>query len=268
VSRGLVVGAAVLAAALAACVATASPPSATPTGRASITVFGAASLKGALEAAKAAFEEANPGSTLTIATDASATLATQIEQGAPADVFLSADTANPQRLVDGGLVDGGLVPFAGNELAIIVPTGNPGEIASPADLARAGVTVIAAGDDVPVTGYATQLVRNLARQPGYPSDFAARYAANVASREDNARAVLGKIELGEGDAAIVYATDALASTTVEVVAVPAAANVAASYAGVVLKETRDPVAARAFLAWLTGPDGQAILGGLGFRPAP
>ena len=95
--------------------------------------------------------------------------------------------------------------------------------------------IIAAGDEVPITKYATQVVDNLAREPGYPADFAAAYAANVVSREDNVKAVVAKIELGEGDAAIVYVTDAKASTKVATVDIPAGANVPATYAGVVVE---------------------------------
>src|SRR6187431_482706 len=155
---------------------------------ADLTVFGAASLKGALEEAKAAYEAANPGTGLTLSTDSSSALETQIAQGAPADVFLSADTTNPKKLVDSGLADGDAVTFAGNKLTIIVPTANPAGTESPSDLARTGLKVIAAGDEVPITKYATQLVDNLATEAGYPADFAAKYAANIASREDNVKA--------------------------------------------------------------------------------
>ena len=165
-----------------------------------LTIYGAASLKGALDKIKVAWEAAHPGSTLTISTDSSAALETQIEQGAPADVFLSADTANPKKLTDKSLADGRAVDFAGNILTVIVPTANPAGIASAADLAKSGVKVIAAGDDVPITKYAKQLVANLAKVSGYPSGFEAAYAANVASKEDNVKAVVAKIELGEGDA--------------------------------------------------------------------
>ena len=231
-----------------------------------LTVFGAASLKGALEEAKAAYETANPGTTVTLSTDSSSALETQIEQGAPADVFLSADTTNPKKLVDAGLADGAAVTFAGNELTIIVPTANPAGIESPADLAKSGLKVIAAGDEVPITKYATQLVDNLATEAGYPADFAAKYTANIASREDNVKAVVAKIELGEGDAGIVYVTDAKASTKVTTVDVPDAANVPATYAGVVVKASKNMPAARAFLDWFAGPDGQAILSTFGFLP--
>ena len=253
---------AILAIGLAAC----SAPTATPLPRVDLTVYGAASLKSALAKVKTAYEAAVPGTTLTISTDSSATLETQIEQGAPADVFLSADTTNPRKLVEGGLAAGDVVPFAANKLVVVVPADNPASIRTPADLARSGVKVIAAGDDVPITTYANRLVANLAKEAGYPSGFAAAYASNVVSREDNVRAVIAKIELGEGDAGIVYVTDAAASDTVATIEVPDAANVQATYAGVVVKESANPAAAAAFLDWLAGADGQAILAGFGFLP--
>ena len=187
-SRLVLVIVAILTVVLAACSGTAASPttsaaaSALPTTGASapssapstaagaeLTIYGAASLKGVLDTAKAAYETANRGTTLTISTDSSAALETQIEQGAPADVFLSADTTNPQKLVDKGLADGALVPFAGNKLTIVVPAANPAGITSPMDLARSGIKVIAAGDTVPITKYATQLVaqpRQAVRLPG------------------------------------------------------------------------------------------------------
>jgi len=244
-------------------------PSSSPAGSAesvALTIYGAASLKGALDQVKRAYEASHPGTTLTITTDSSATLRTQIEQGAPADVFLSADVTNPNKLVDGGLVDGDPVAFAGNLLTIVVPTGNPAKIAGPADLARTGVKVVAAGDEVPITKYARQTVDQLAALPGYPRDFAAAYARNVVSKEDNVKALIAKIELGEGDAGIVYITDAKASTTVEDVAIPPQANVPAVYSGVVVKASKRVAVAHAFLDWIAGPDGQEILGSFGFIP--
>jgi molybdate transport system substrate-binding protein len=245
------------------------PESAAPapsTATVQLTVLAAASLKGALEKTKAAYETANPGTTLTVSTDSSSALETQIEQGAPADVFLSADTTNPKKLVDAGLADGDPITFAGNKLTIIVPADNPASIKSPADLAGAGIKVIAAGDEVPITKYATQLVASLAKEAGYPPDFAAAYAANIVTKEDNVKAVVAKVELGEGDAGIVYVTDAKATTEVATVDVPDAANVPATYNGVVVKASGNAAAAKAFLDWFAGPDGQAILGELGFLP--
>jgi molybdate transport system substrate-binding protein len=231
---------------------------------ANLTIFGAASLKGALDEAKIAYEAVNPGTTLTISTDSSAALETQIEQGAPADVFLSADTANPKKLVDGGFASGAAVPFAANKLTIVVPTDNPAGVTSPMDLAKPGLRVIAAGDEVPITRYARQLVTNLAGLPGYPANFADAYAANVVSKEDNVKAVVAKIELGEGDAGIVYVTDAAASDNVKIVDVPDGANVPATYEGVVVKASPNQAAAAAFLDWLAGSGGRAILEQFGF----
>jgi len=218
---------------------------------------------------KTAYEAANPGITLTISTDSSSALETKIEQGAPADVLLSADTSNPQKLVTKGLALGSPVNFAGNLLTIITPTTNPANIKTPMDMAKSGVKVIAAGDTVPITKYANVLVANLDKQPGYPPDFAAKYTANIVSKEDNVAAVVSKIELGEGDVAIVYVTDAKTSTKVaQPATIPTDANVPATYAGVVVKASPSPDASQAFLTWLAGPSGQAILAGFGFLPPP
>ncbi len=231
-----------------------------------LTVFGAASLKGVFAKAKTAYEAGHPDIRLTVSTDSSAALETQIEQGAPADVFLSADTANPRKLVDKGLADGPAHAFATNLLIVIVPAANPAAIKSPLDLARPGIKIVAAGEAVPISKYAAQLIANLARQLGYPADFAARYASNVVSHEDNVGGVVAKVELGEADAGIVYRTDASASTKVATVPIPPEANVPATYAGVVVKASPHLPAARAFLDWLVRTDGQALLGTFGFLP--
>ena len=224
---------------------------------------------GALDQAKTAYEAAHPGTTLTISTDSSSALEIQIEQGAPADVFLSADTTNPKKLEAAGLTTGAVVDFATNLLVIIVPNGNPAGITTPFDLARPGLKIIAAGDSVPITKYATELVRNLAAAPGAPAGFEAAYVANIVSKEENVKAVVAKIELGEGDAAIAYVTDEKASSKVDSVGItPDSANVPATYAGVVVNTSRNQAAAAEFLAWFAGPDGQAILATFGFEPPP
>jgi len=246
-----------------------TPPSASAassTDGAALTLYAAASLKGVLAEVKTAYELAVPGTTLTIATGSSSTLRTQIEEGAPADVFLSADQKNPQTLVDAGLVDGAVVDFAGNLLTVIVPADNPAGITTPADLARSGVKIVAAGDEVPITKYAQEAIANLASQPGYPAAFAEAYAASVVSKEENVKAAVAKIELGEGDAAIVYVTDAKVASNVKTIEIPDAANVPATYAGVVVKASTHASEAHAFIDWLAGPDGAAILATFGFLP--
>jgi molybdate transport system substrate-binding protein len=231
-----------------------------------LTIYAASSLKAALDKTKTAYEAAYPGTTLTISTDASSALETKIEQGAPADLLLSADTTNPQKLVDKGLTVGKPTTFAKNKLTVITPKDNPAKIETPKDLADASVKIIGAGDAVPITKYATQLVANLAKQPGYPANYVAAYDANVVSKEDNVSGIVTKVSTGQGDAGIVYVTDANGKADLATVDVPADADVIATYAGVVVKTSSNPDAASAFLMWFAGPDGQAILSGFGFLP--
>jgi molybdate transport system substrate-binding protein len=251
--------------AVAGCASAPGSTSASPTR---LEISAAASLKQVLAKVTAAYTATNPGVSFAVSTDSSAALETKIEQGAPADVFLSADTKQPQKLLDAGLATGGVTPFAGNRLAVAVPAANPARIATPADLARRGVKIVGAGDQVPITTYATRLVDNLGKEPGYPADFAASYAANVVSREDNVSAIVAKLALGEGDAGIVYVTDATGVDGIATVAVPDSANVPATYGGVVVKASAAPDAAAAFLAWLTGPEARAMFADAGFTPAP
>jgi molybdate transport system substrate-binding protein len=258
-----------LAVAIAACSTTAAPAPVTPGAAAGgeLQVYAAASLKAVLAKAKTAYETVNPGTTITIALDSSTALETKIELGAPADVFLSADTNNPQTLVDKSFASGAIVTFAGNRLTVIVPIANPAAIRTPADLAKPGVKVIACADGVPIQKYAAMLLDNLVNVAGYPADFAAKYAANVVSKEDNVGAIVAKLALDEGDAGIVYVTDAKTSDKVTTVAIPDGANVPAVYGGVVVKASPNQAASTAFLTWLAGPAGQAILATFGFLPA-
>jgi len=231
-----------------------------------LTVFAAASLTDAFEALREPWQAAHPGSELMLSFDASSMLRTQIEEGAPADVFAAADARDAQALVDDCLAPRSVTPFAGNTFVVVVPIDNPAGIQSPADLARRGVRVVAAAPAVPVSRYTTEVIENLGVLPGYPSDFAAAVAANTVSEEDNVRAVLAKIELGEGDAAIAYVTDAISSDHVAQLAIPDEANVSAAYAAVAIADSEEPAMAAAFLAFLVGPEAQAILAGHGFLP--
>ena len=231
-----------------------------------LTVFAAASLREALGAARESYEAANHGVALLFSFDGSDTLRAQLELGAPADLFASADEANPRILADAGLAAGPPVSFAGNRLSLVVPADNPAGIASPLDLARPGVRLVAAGTSVPITGYAEEMLVMLAGLPGAPPGFLDSVAANVVSREDNVRAVLAKVELGEADAGIVYVTDAIvAGDAVRAVTIPDEANVVVTYAAVVLRDAPRREAAGAFLAWLAGPGGQAVLARFGFE---
>ena len=230
-----------------------------------LSVFAASSLRDVMAEAASAYGDVS-GIQIEVSTDGSTALRVQIQQGAKPDVFLSADTKNPDLLLAGGLVDGTVVPFARNGLAIIVPRDNPAGIRTAADLGRAGVKVIAAGENVPISDYAAQLLEQLATAPGSGSGFAAAYAANVVSREDNVAAVVAKIELGEGDVAIVYASDAAASKDVLVIPLPRGIAVLATYAGLVPRTADHPSDGHAFLDWVTGSAGQQLLARFGFMP--
>ncbi len=241
------------------------PPAATGDRGGELTIYAAASLGPVLQSLRTSYVASHPGTTIAIATDSSAALEEQIEQGAGADLFLSADLVNPQKLSDRGFAAGPVGRFADNRLALVVPSSNPAGIRSPRDLARPGLRIVATARSVPIAVYTGQLLERLAKEPGYPADFVGRYDANVASREINVAAVLAKIELGEGDAGIVYATDAIRSRNVVQVAIPPDANVAASYGAIVLKASSHISEANAFLDWLTGPEGQRILATFGFE---
>jgi molybdate transport system substrate-binding protein len=248
------------------CAPLVAPTAAPSPGPSHLTVFAAASLTDVFEAIAADWSAAHPGSELTLSFDASSALRAQIEEGAAVDVFASADERNAQSLVDACLAPGPITPFARNELVIVDPQGNPASIESPRDLARVGLRVVAALPDVPITRYTTEVVANLAGLEGYPDGFAEAVTANIVSEEENVRAVLTKIELGEGDAALVYATDALSSSGVNVVPIPGDANVLATYAAVTVGASSQPAEAAAFLDFLVGPEAQAILAAHGFVP--
>lgn len=184
------------------------------------------------------------------------------------DLFLAADVTTPKALVDAGLAEGPPFPFAQNELAVVVPAANPAAITSPVDLARPGVKVIAAGEAVPITAYAAGLIVDLGQRPGYPAGYADAYEANVVTREDNVAGVVAKISLGEGDAAIVYQTDAMAADDVRVIPIPDGVTTRTTLAGVVVGEAGRSAGGEAFFDWLRGPEGQGILTRYGFLPPP
>jgi molybdate transport system substrate-binding protein len=240
--------------AIAACAA--------PAADRGLTVFAASSLRDVAVELGGAFEAARPGVRLTFSFDATNALRAQIEQGARADVFMAADETTPLALADAGLVSTPST-FAGNRLAIVTPLAGS-VVTEPADLARPGVRIVAAAAGVPITGYAEDALGRLARLPGHPDRFAERVQANVVSHEDNVRAVLAKVELGEGDAAIVYATDAASSDDVHTVAIPAEANVTVPYSAAAVTGSHVPDLASAFVKWLDSPEAQARLRTHGF----
>jgi molybdate transport system substrate-binding protein len=228
-----------------------------------LTVFAAASLRDAVPALADAYARVEPGVRVRMSLDASSALRVQIEQGAPADLFLSADDRQPQVLAATGLAREP-VAFARSRVVVVVPARSGARVTRTFDLAASGVRIVAAGADVPISGYADELVRGIASLPGAPAGFADAYARNIVSREDNVRAVLAKVALGEGDAGIVYATDVVGADVREL-PLPREVRVFATYAGVVVARSANAEAAAAFLGWITGREGQAVLADLGFE---
>lgn len=229
-----------------------------------LVVFAASSLTEAFQQEAAAFDEANPGTHVLLNFAGSSTLSTQITQGAPAAVFASADLAQMKVVVEAGLADGKPADFAGNALVVVAASGAP--VRSPADLADKGLRVVLAGPVVPVGAYSRQALHNL--DSVYGPGFEKRVLANVVSEELNVREVAAKVELGEADAAIVYSTDAAVLHGVKVIPIPPKQNVAAVYQIAVMKSAAHLRLARAFMAFVLSPRGQAILGKHGFTPPP
>ena len=185
-------------------------------------------------------------------------LATQIEQGAPADLFASANTSLPAKLHARGLVERPL-PFTRNALVVVVPASNPGRIASVRDLARPGVSVDVANASVPVGGYTQKVLERLG--------LAKQVNANIVSRETDVRSVLTKVSLGQADAGFVYATDArTVAKKVHVIRIPASAQPDVTYAIAVVTKSTHEAAARAFVSRLRSKAGQALLARYGFLP--
>lgn len=220
-----------------------------------LTVLAASSLTDAFAELEQGFEAANPGVDVVVSTAGSQALRMQIEQGAPADAFASANAAHMQAVVDAGLVRSREV-FAEGELVLVVPKGNPAGITALDQLPNAERVVLAALE-VPVGTYArTMLDRAEAR---YGAGFRARVEARVVSLEANVRLVLAKVELGEADAAVVYRSDAVGSRAVEVIELPADVNVRAQYHVGVLTAAGAPELAERFVAHLRSPTGAAVL---------
>jgi molybdate transport system substrate-binding protein len=252
--------AAVLGAAL--CLTGAPLQAADPPG---VTVFAAASLREAFEAAAPAFTK-QTGMKVTYSFGGSDTLVTQLKQGAPADVFASANEAQMKIASDAGLLAESPRTFVRNRLVVIVPKENPAKIAAVADLAKSGVKVVLAAAAVPVGNYARAAFRKLDGASGYPADFASAVERNVVSNELDVKAVATKIALGEGDAGVVYATDVTPNVAPKVAAIafPPGAAPEAIYPIAALKAAPNAAGARAFVAFVLSPAGQAFLRARGF----
>ncbi len=213
-----------------------------------ITVFAAASLTDV-------FSRIDPTARYSFA--GSNILAAQIQQGAPADVFASANTKLPQQLYDQGLVTAPVV-FTRNELVLVVPRANPAGIHSVADLRRDGTKLVVAGPAVPAGAYTLQVLQAMGQSA---------VLSSVVSQETDVRDVVAKVALGEADAGFVYATDARAvAGRVLVIKLPAAAQPTINYAVAIVRSSRHRAAAQAFVNALVRRPGQAKLLAAGFLP--
>jgi molybdate transport system substrate-binding protein len=229
-----------------------------------ITVFAAASLREAFEAAAPAFTR-KTGIAVTFSFAGSDTLAAQISQGAPADVFASANEAQMKKVADASLLAGEATAFARNRLVVIVPKANPGNVKDIGDLGRAGVKVVLAAPTVPVGGYARATFAKLNGTNGLPADFSSAVERNVVSSELDVKAVATKVSLGEGDAGVVYTTDVTPAiaANVDIMTFPPGSAPEAMYPIAVVKAAPNSAGAQAFVDFILH-DGQAFLKARGF----
>ena len=265
--RSLVLATAALALALAAggCAATASPAAAPA---ATLTVFAASSLAEPFRAVADAFEVDNPGVRVTFNFAGSQALRTQLEHGARADVFASADWEQMAAIRQANLLGNAPQYFATNRLAVVAPAGSDA-VQSLDDLARPGVSIAVASAEVPAGAYARSTLNLMAQSDDFPDNFADSALANVVTHETNVRAVGQKVALGEVDAGIIYETDAKTAQyddSLRVIEIPLQFNPAAEYPIASLGEAAHPQVARDFIAFVQGDGGQAILREYGFAP--
>jgi molybdate transport system substrate-binding protein len=243
------------------------PPAAASTTApaANLTVFAAASLTGAFNEMGALFEKKHPGAKVTFNFAGSQDLRSQLEQGAQAEVFASADTKNMDQLKGENLLRSDPQVFAHNRLVVIVPKSNPAGIKTLQDLSKPGLKIVIADASVPVGNYALQALDKMSADSSFGASFKETVLKSVVSKETNVKAVVSKVSLGEADAGIAYSTDAQAAaeklTTIEI---PDAFNVIATYPIAALKSAGMTSAANEFVEFVLSPDGQAVLAKYGF----
>ena len=237
-------GLAVLAVAGAAACGAADPPG-------TLTVLAAASLTEAFTELGRTFDDVHPGASVSFTFAASSTLARQVTEGSPGDVLATADETTMAPVVAAGRTAGPPVVFARNRLAVAVAPGNPERVTGLADLARPGLTVVLCAPEVPCGRAGAQALER-----------AGVTGVRPASLEENVRAVVSRVALGEADAGLVFATD-VRGAEIEAVDIPVGQNVATAYPVAVL---RNSPTARAWVDHLLSPDGRQVLARYGFAP--
>jgi molybdate transport system substrate-binding protein len=212
----------------------------------SITVLAASSLTNGFTALGSEFEAANPGTKITFDFGSSSDLETQIEQGAPGDVFASADQKNMDKVVKAG--DNAAAPgnFARNKLEIAVEKANPKHVATLSDLTKGGLSIVLCDPTVPCGKFADQVLAN------------AKVKLTPKSREQSAKATLSKVELGEADAAIVYVSDVASSGKVDGVAIPDAVNAVTTLPIVALKGSSNAGLSAAWVAFVLAHESELV----------
>ncbi|WP_034384096.1 molybdate ABC transporter substrate-binding protein [Deinococcus sp. YIM 77859] len=228
-----------------------------------LRVFAAASLTDAFTELGKAFD-ARTGNTTVFQFAGSQALRTQLENGARADVYASANAAQFDPLVKAGLLQPGQL-FARNTLAMIAPKGTAKVTALP-DLAKPGVKVVIADKAVPAGDYTRRMLAAAEQSGTYGKNFAEQVLKNVVSEEPNVRQVALKVQLGEADAAVVYRSDVTPAlkASVRVIPLPSRFNQSASYPIGILTNAANGAAAQAFVAFVLSPEGQRILRKWGF----
>ena len=248
-----------------ACTARPSQPAETQT----LTILAAVSLNEAFTELADVFRTGHPGVEMSFNFSGSQQLAQQLTNGAPADVFASANQRQMDVVVEEGRIrSGDVAVFAQNRLVIISPNENPGEIEELKDLARPGLKLILAAQEVPVGQYSLNFLEKAAADPSYGESFRAAVLENVVSYEDNVRAVLTKVSLGEADAGIVYTSDVTgrAAGHVTRLDIPDAFNISAAYPIAVVEDSANAALAQEFVSLVLSPQGQQVLAKYGFIP--
>jgi molybdate transport system substrate-binding protein len=230
-------------------------------------VFAASSLTDAFGELARIFEEQNPGTEVRQSFESSSTLLTQIQQGAPADVFASAAPEEMRTAAKDGLVAGEPEIFARNREVIMVPEDNPARVESMRDLSKPGIKLVLAEDGVPAADYAVEILGRANAE--YGVGFRQDVLSNVVSREADVRASVGRVVLGDADATFGYASDYTPDIRdrVRVIRIPENLNIIATYPIAVLKDAKDPELARNWVDLVVSDRGQRVLEKWGFESA-